>query len=131
MSMLDKAALLGGGVIGGGWAARLLFNGVDVALYDPDPEAERKVGEVLSNAEHAFAGLFPGHSASRGELRFVTSIAEAVDGASRSAHLLHLLVDVGGEALDVPGVFPAADGVVLPEDLHVDQAVLVGHGPGL
>jgi carnitine 3-dehydrogenase len=27
-----RAALLGSGVIGGGWAARLLLSGVDVAL---------------------------------------------------------------------------------------------------
>ena len=45
--------LLGGGVIGGGWAARFLLNGADVRLYDPDPEAPRKVGEVLENARRA------------------------------------------------------------------------------
>ena len=32
-------------MIGGGWAARFVLNGVDVALYDPDPQAARKVGE--------------------------------------------------------------------------------------
>ena len=32
-----RAALLGSGVIGAGWAARLLLSGVDVALYDPAP----------------------------------------------------------------------------------------------
>ena len=30
-----SAALLGGGVIGGGWAARLVLAGVDVRLFDP------------------------------------------------------------------------------------------------
>ena len=45
-----KAAIIGGGVIGGGWAARFLLNGWDVAVFDPDPEAERKIGEVLTNA---------------------------------------------------------------------------------
>ena len=49
--------LLGGGVIGGGWAARFVLNGVDVRLYDPDPDAERKVGEVLANARRAYARL--------------------------------------------------------------------------
>jgi carnitine 3-dehydrogenase len=35
-------ARVGGGVIGAGWAARfLLLNGIDVAIFDPDPEAER------------------------------------------------------------------------------------------
>jgi len=47
---LRRAGLLGGGVIGGGWAARLALNGVDVRLYDPDPEAGRKVAEVVAVA---------------------------------------------------------------------------------
>ena len=45
----------GGGVIGAGWAARFLLNGVDVAIYDPDPEIERKVAAVLDNARRAAA----------------------------------------------------------------------------
>ena len=47
---LKTAGLLGGGVIGGGWAARFLLNGVDVKLYDPDPEAPRKIGEEIGRA---------------------------------------------------------------------------------
>ena len=42
-----KAAIVGGGVIGGGWAARFLLNGWDVAIHDPDPEARRKIGATL------------------------------------------------------------------------------------
>ncbi len=55
---LQTVGLLGGGVIGGGWAARFLLNGVDVKLYDPDPEAPRKIGEVMANARRALAKLF-------------------------------------------------------------------------
>ena len=51
------SALLGGGVIGGGWAARFVLNGVDVRLYDPAPDAERAVGEVLDNARRAMRRL--------------------------------------------------------------------------
>ena len=40
-------------MIGGGWAARFLLGGIDVRLYDPDPEAERKLGEMLENARRA------------------------------------------------------------------------------
>jgi carnitine 3-dehydrogenase len=50
-------ALLGGGVIGGGWAARFLLNGLDVRLYDPDPEAAANVQEMLANARRAYARL--------------------------------------------------------------------------
>ena len=38
-----RAAVIGGGVIGGGWVARLIQNGVDIGIYDPDPEASRKI----------------------------------------------------------------------------------------
>ena len=48
--MTRKAAIIGGGVIGGGWAARFLLNGWNVSVFDPDPQAERKIGEVLANA---------------------------------------------------------------------------------
>lgn len=34
-----KAAVIGAGVIGGGWAARFLLNGHDVAVYDPSLQA--------------------------------------------------------------------------------------------
>ena len=51
--MVERVALLGGGVIGGGWAARFLLNGVDVSLYDPAPDAARTVEEMLANARRA------------------------------------------------------------------------------
>jgi len=44
--MTRKAAIIGGGVIGGGWAARFLLNGLNVSVFDPDPQAERNTGEV-------------------------------------------------------------------------------------
>ena len=78
---IERAACIGGGVIGGGWAARFVLNGIDVKVFDPDPETERKAGEVLDNAERAFARLFGDERPSRGELRITATIAEAVDGA--------------------------------------------------
>src|SRR5258706_12715999 len=74
--------LLGGGVIGGGWAARFLLNGHDVVMFDPDPEAPRKVGEVLDNARRANAKLTRAQWPQEGTLRIVTVVEEAVDGAS-------------------------------------------------
>jgi carnitine 3-dehydrogenase len=57
MAPVRKVGLVGGGVIGAGWAARLVLNGIDVTLFDPDPEAERKLGEVLESAERAYRKL--------------------------------------------------------------------------
>ena len=73
-----KAAIVGGGVIGGGWAARFLLNGWDVAVFDPDPEAERKIGEVIANARRALPALYDRALPDEGSLTFYTDMAEAV-----------------------------------------------------
>ena len=69
--------LLGGGVIGGGWAARFVLNGIDVRLYDPDPDAPRKVGLMLENARHALGRLTYAPLPAPGELTFVALAALA------------------------------------------------------
>jgi carnitine 3-dehydrogenase len=76
-----SVALLGGGVIGSGWAARFLLNGVDVRLYDPDPDAEQKLAGVLENARHALRRLTLAPLPGEGELAIVGTIEEAVQGA--------------------------------------------------
>jgi carnitine 3-dehydrogenase len=76
-----KAAIIGGGVIGGGWAARFLLNGWDVAVFDPDPEAARKIGEVLANARRALPALYDTALPEEGALSFHDDLAGAVSGA--------------------------------------------------
>ncbi len=76
-----KAAIIGGGVIGGGWAARFLLNGWDVAVFDPDPEAERKINEVLLNARRALPGLYETALPTEGRLTYHADLAEAVADA--------------------------------------------------
>ena len=73
--------LLGGGVIGGGWAARFLLGGADVVLFDPDPAAERKLGEILTNARSAWQSLTDAPLPPEGSWRIVGTVAEAVAGA--------------------------------------------------
>ncbi|WP_298675282.1 carnitine 3-dehydrogenase [uncultured Lentibacter sp.] len=80
--MMKRAAIIGGGVIGGGWAARFLLNGWDVRVFDPDPEAERKIGEVLANARRSLPGLGNMALPEEGRLSFHTDLAEACDGAA-------------------------------------------------
>jgi carnitine 3-dehydrogenase len=76
-----KAAIIGGGVIGGGWAARFLLNGWDVAVADPDPEAGRKIGAVLENARHALPALYDRPLPAEGRLTVGVPLAETVAGA--------------------------------------------------
>ncbi|MCE8537033.1 carnitine 3-dehydrogenase [Ruegeria pomeroyi] len=79
---MTTAAIIGGGVIGGGWAARFLLNGWDVRVFDPDPQAERKIGEVLANARRSLPGLSDMPLPPEGKLSFHTDLAEAVAGAA-------------------------------------------------
>jgi carnitine 3-dehydrogenase len=79
--MARKAGIIGGGVIGGGWAARFLLSGWDVAVFDPDPEAPRKLGEVLANARASLPALADIPMPTEGKLSFAQTITEAVEGA--------------------------------------------------
>ncbi|WP_428928443.1 carnitine 3-dehydrogenase [Marinibacterium sp. SX1] len=79
--MTRTAAIIGGGVIGGGWAARFLLNGWDVKIFDPDPQAERVLGDVMANARRSLPGLMDVPLPPEGAVTFCASIAEAVSGA--------------------------------------------------
>ena len=79
--MTKKAAIIGGGVIGGGWAARFLLNGWNVSVFDPDPQAERKIGEVLANARASLPALSDVPMPAEGQLTFAETVTEAVEGA--------------------------------------------------
>jgi carnitine 3-dehydrogenase len=78
---IRKVGLLGGGVIGAGWAARAVLNGYDVTICDLDPEAARKTGEVIANAKRAWDKMLQVGLPTPGTFRIVKSIEEAADGA--------------------------------------------------
>lgn len=81
MMKVQRAAVIGGGVIGAGWAARLSLNGIAVSIYDSDPEAPRKVSEVLQTAAVAYSKLTAFPLPPAGEVSFARSVSEAVAGA--------------------------------------------------
>ena len=76
-----KAAIIGGGVIGSGWAARFLLNGWDVAVFDPGIDAERRVREVLDNARRSLPALYDRALPDESVLTFCDSIAATVAAA--------------------------------------------------
>ena len=135
---LERVGLLGGGVIGGGWAARFLLNGVDVQLFDPDPDAPRKVGDVLDNARRATGKLVMTPLPPEGTLTFVASpeeAAEGVDFVQESApERLELKQDLlrrasGAAPADV--VFASSTSGLLPSLLQAGmqhpERLVVGH----
>ncbi len=81
--MVDIAAirtigLVGGGVIGAGWAARFALAGYDVRMFDPDPAIGRKVEAVLGNARRAQQRLLGALLPSEGTVTIASSLADAV-----------------------------------------------------
>ncbi|MBR9842761.1 MAG: carnitine 3-dehydrogenase, partial [Rhodobacteraceae bacterium] len=127
--MARKAAIIGGGVIGGGWAARFLLNGWDVRVFDPDPEAERKIGEVLDNARRSLPALGETALPQEGELSFHATIAEAVDGVDwvqeSVPERLDLKLKVYGElqaACPEAAIIGSSTSGFMPSDLQAGAA---------
>src|SRR3954454_16510462 len=131
-------ALLGGGVIGGGWAARFVLNGVDVRLYDPAPDAEQAVGEVLDNARRAMRRLTLAPLPAEGTLALVDRPEAAVAGADfvqesapEREPLKRELLAAASRAAPADVVFASSTSGLLPSRLQADMAhperLTVGH----
>jgi carnitine 3-dehydrogenase len=135
---LDRVGLLGGGVIGGGWAARFVLNGVDVDLYDPDPDAARKVGEVLDNARRTADRLTDVARPTEGTLQFVETPDDAVaaadfvqESAPERLALKQAMLAGASAAADASVVFGSSTSGLLPTELQRDmthpERLVVGH----
>ncbi|MDP2292098.1 MAG: carnitine 3-dehydrogenase [Actinomycetota bacterium] len=135
---LDRVGLLGGGVIGGGWAARFLLNGVDVQMFDPDPEAPRKVGEVLANARRATNKLVMPALPTEGTLTFVDSPEAAATGvqfvqesAPERMDLKQSLLRRASTAAGAEVVFGSSTSGLLPSEMQQGmthpERLVVGH----
>ncbi|RWM47224.1 MAG: carnitine 3-dehydrogenase [Mesorhizobium sp.] len=81
MGTIRRAACIGGGIIGGAWAARFLLAGIDTRIFDPHPEAQRLMSEVLTNAKRAYGMLTSAPLPTQGTLSFSDSLDNAVRGA--------------------------------------------------
>src|SRR5918994_5115942 len=81
MPAIGPVGLLGGGVIGRGWAARFVLNGADVRVFDPDPDAPHRLTEVLENARRAQRRLTLAPLPPEGTLEFAATPEEAAEGA--------------------------------------------------
>jgi carnitine 3-dehydrogenase / betainyl-CoA thioesterase len=130
-------ALVGGGVIGGGWAGRLVENGVDVIVHDPDPQAERRMHEMLENAERAWVRLTLAPRA-RGTVSFAHTLEEAArdadviqESAPEDERLKRrLLAEIDAHARPDALVCSSTSGL-LPTRLQADMAhaerFVIGH----
>jgi carnitine 3-dehydrogenase len=74
-------AVIGTGVIGGGWAAHFLRMGYDVVAWDPGPSAESRLTALVDSSWPALERLGLREGASRDRLRFAGSLAAALADA--------------------------------------------------
>jgi carnitine 3-dehydrogenase len=122
--MIQTAAILGGGVIGGGWLARLIENGVEVSVYDPDPEAGRKLDDVLANADRAYSRLTLAPRGNKGAWRLAGSVAEAVRGAELIVEAVPERIELKHkvyaeiEAANADGIIASSTSGYKPTDLQ-------------
>lgn len=78
---VKHVAVIGTGVIGGGWAAHFLRCGMQVAAWDPAPNAEAKLQERIAVVWPKLERIGRRPGASPDNLRFHSTLASAVAGA--------------------------------------------------
>ncbi|HZA66220.1 MAG TPA: 3-hydroxyacyl-CoA dehydrogenase NAD-binding domain-containing protein [Geminicoccaceae bacterium] len=76
-----RIACIGAGVIGGGWAAHFVARGYEVVAWDPAPDAEAKLRDLVATAWPALEALGLAADASPDRLSFARSLEAAVAGA--------------------------------------------------
>ena len=76
MGDIKTVGIAGTGLIGAGWAARLLIRGFDVIAYDVAPAAEAKLRAAIDVAWPSMERLLGRKTARRGKLSFTTDLAE-------------------------------------------------------
>ncbi|NOX40565.1 MAG: carnitine 3-dehydrogenase [Alphaproteobacteria bacterium] len=137
--MTDRktAAIIGGGVIGGGWAARFLLAGWNVQIHDPDPQAERKINAVLANARRSLPGLANEALPTEGTLSFHGSIASAARDAAliieavpeRLAVKYSVYAEI--EAANKTALIASSTSGIMPTDLQANmtspERLIVAH----
>jgi carnitine 3-dehydrogenase len=74
-------AIVGAGVIGGGWAAHFLRRGFDVVAWDPRPDASSRLDHLVDTAWPSLERLGLSHGASRDRLTFAPTLEQALANA--------------------------------------------------
>jgi carnitine 3-dehydrogenase len=134
----NTVGIAGTGLIGAGWAARLLIRGYDVIAYDVSPAAEAKLKAAVKIAWPSMRKLLPKDLAKRGKLIFTTRLEEMAKKAEfiheaapeREDLKIKLLHDI--DALAPPNVIIASSSSgFLPSRLQSQcrhpERVIIGH----
>lgn len=109
MEQIRTVGIAGTGLIGAGWAARLLIRGYDVVAYDVSPTAEPRLRAAIDVAWPSMVNLLGGVPQRTGTLTFTTDLAAMASGT----HFIHEAAPER-EQLKID-LFAAIDAIAPPE----------------
>ena len=138
MRDVKTVGLVGGGVIGAGWAARCVASGVDVLVFEPKPEMHQRLRDSVQKGINAINRLSMSAPGDQGSLGFVDSIEELaanVDFVQESApenEELKMTVHAQIDAVADPDVIIASStSGILPSLIQSrckhPERVIIGH----
>ncbi|MCK5621805.1 MAG: 3-hydroxyacyl-CoA dehydrogenase [Alphaproteobacteria bacterium] len=111
MNENSRIAIIGTGLIGGGWALHFLRLGWDVNAHDPAEGAEARLLDMVSRDWPLMERLGLGEGASRDRLAFHASVESALEGAEA-------VLECAPERLEVKqALFEDLDRIAPPEVL--------------
>ncbi|MDE2446533.1 MAG: L-carnitine dehydrogenase [Alphaproteobacteria bacterium] len=134
---IKTVGIAGTGLIGAGWAARLMIRGFDVVAYDVSPEAEAKLKAAIKVAWPSMEALL-GKPKKKGKLSFTTDLKEMASKAQfiheaapeRKELKIKLFREI--DAVAAPDVIiSSSSSGFLPTDLQSEckhpERVIIGH----
>ena len=130
--------ILGGGVIGAGWATRALARGYEVVVFDPQPGATDRICSAIDRAWPSVRklGLYPEADPTR--ITFVDSVDEVASSAAFLQESVPEILDVKRQVLGAADAIAPAEVVIasstsglLPSALQAGmrcpERLVVGH----
>ena len=135
---VQRITCVGGGVIGGGWAAHFLARGYRVTVQDPGAGAQAALDRLLDTAWPTLQRLGLASGATRDNLRFTTVLAEALanaefvqESATENLDLKRSLFKQMDELTDPEVVIASSTSGLLMSDIQADsvhpQRMVLGH----
>ncbi len=135
---IKTVAVIGTGVIGAGWTARILARGLNVVAWDPAPGWQNRLGAALENAWPALCklGLYPGASIERlrhaESMEAACTVAEFIqESAPEQLQLKRDLIAAIDACAGADVVIASSTSGLLPSDLQAGcnrpERVVVGH----
>ncbi len=134
---VKTVGIAGTGLIGAGWAARLLFRGYNVIAFDVSPTAEAKLKAQIKTAWPSLEALL-GKPTKRGKLTFTTDLKEMASKADfiheaapeREDLKIRLFRDIDAAAAPHVVIASSSSGF-LPSKLQSEckhpERVIIGH----